>query len=58
MNYFSVIITLIIWYCLWNLLDVIIFDLNVKYNFDKRIFFLLLLIIIIIIAELFKIKLE
>lgn len=58
MNYFPVIITLIIWYCLWNLLDVIVFELNDKYNLDKKVFYILLFIIIIVIAELFKIKLE
>lgn len=58
MNYFPVIITLIIWYCLWNLLDVVVFELNDKYNLDKKVFYILLFIIIIVIAELFKIKLE
>jgi hypothetical protein len=58
MNYFPVIITLIVWYCLWNLLDVIVFELNDKYNLDKKVFYILLFIIIIVIAELFKIKLE
>ena len=58
MNYFPVIVTLIVWYCLWNLLDIIVFELNDKYNLDKKVFYILLFIIIIVIAELFKIKLE
>ena len=58
MNYFPIITTLIIWYCLWNLLDVIVLELDNKYNIDKKIFYIILFIIIIVITEFFKIKLE
>ena len=58
MKYLSVIITFAVWYCLWNLLDHGIQEINTKYKCNKTICYLCLLLISILIVEFFKVKLD